>query len=316
MDYLIFFISLAALVYSAEVIITQSGKIAKHFGMSDYLIGATLIALGTSLPEMAATISANLNNRPELAVSNIIGSNILNIALVLGLVLILAKKVKPHRDFFAKDSSWALFPVLIFVAITLDNEISKISGAALLALMVGYMLFLIRYDKEALEISEVVDDVLEDTPKEFSLPKNILILILGFIGVVYGADFMVDSASNIARDLGVKEWVIGIVLVSLGTSMPELIVSIVAALKNRADMAIGNIIGSNMANITIALGSAALLKPIELDFKEYNFDIAVMVIATFMLVFITANKMYTKAAGISLLVLLTIFLEHLGKNIH
>jgi len=315
-DYLIFFISLAALVYSAEVIITQSGKIAKHFGMSDYLIGATLIALGTSLPEMAATISANLNNRPELAVSNIIGSNILNIALVLGLVLILAKKVKPHRDFFAKDSSWALFPVLIFVAITLDNEISKISGAALLALMVGYMLFLIRYDKEALEISEVVDDVLEDTPKEFSLPKNILILILGFIGVVYGADFMVDSASNIARDLGVKEWVIGIVLVSLGTSMPELIVSIVAALKNRADMAIGNIIGSNMANITIALGSAALLKPIELDFKEYNFDIAVMVIATFMLVFITANKMYTKAAGISLLVLLTIFLEHLGKNIH
>ena len=316
MDYLIFFTSLAALIYSAEIIITQSGKIAKEFGMSDYLIGATLIALGTSLPEMAATISASYNGKAELAVSNIIGSNILNITLVLGLVLLIAKKVKPHRDFFKKDSSWALFPVLIFVAISFDNEISRVSGLALLALMVGYMLFLTRYDKEALEISDIIEDI-ESAPKEeFNIIKSLVLLIVGFVGVVYGADFMVESASNIARELGVSQWIIGVVLVSLGTSMPELIVSIVAALKNRADMAIGNIIGSNMANITVALGSATVVAPIKLNFAAYIFDIAVMVIATFMLVFITANKMYTKAAGISLLVLLTIFLEHLAKSIH
>jgi len=317
MDYLIFFVSLAVLIYGAEVIITQSGKIAKEFGFSDYLIGATLIAFGTSLPEMAATISASYHGHAKLAVSNIIGSNILNITLVLGLVLIIAKKVKPHRDFFAKDSSWALFPVLIFLAISLDdsNEISKISGVALLVLMVGYMLFLIRYDKEALEISEVLDDIEESDSKEsFNFLKAIVLLIIAFIAVVYGADYMVLSASNIARDLGVSEWVIGVVLVSLGTSMPELVVSIIAAMKNRADMAIGNIIGSNMANITVALGTAAVVKPIKLDFSQYSFDIAVMVIATFMLVFITANKMYTKAAGLSLLVLLTIFLEHLSKG--
>jgi cation:H+ antiporter len=312
MDYLIFFVSLAALIYSAEIIITQSGKIAKHFGMSDYLIGATLIALGTSLPEMAATISANLNDKAELAVSNIIGSNILNITLVLGVVLFLAKKVKPHRDFFKKDSSWALFPVLIFLAIIFDNTISQISGAALLLLMVGYMLFLIRYDQDALEISDIVEEIEEE--KNTPLVKSILFLVAGFIGVIYGADFMVESASNIAKSLGVSEWVIGVFLVSFGTSMPELIVSIVAAIKNKADMAIGNIIGSNMANITVALGTSALLKPINLDFQPYYFDIAVMVSATFMLVFITANKMYTKAASLSLFALLIIFLEHLTKG--
>jgi len=316
MDYLIFVVSLAVLIYGADIIITQSGKIAKHFGMSDYLIGATLIALGTSLPEMAATVSASLNERAELAVSNIIGSNILNITLVLSVVLLIAKKVKPHRDFFKKDSSWALFPVLIFVAIAFDNEISRVSGGALLVLMVGYMLFLIRYDKEAIEISDIVEEIDGIKKEAFHLPKSIALLSAGFIAVVYGADFMVESASNIARALGVSEWIIGVVLVSFGTSMPELIVSIVAALKNRADMAIGNIIGSNMANITVALGSAAVVAPIKLNFINYSFDIAVMVIATFMLVFITANKMYTKAAGISLLVLLTIFLEHLAKSIH
>ncbi len=131
----------------------------------------------------------------------------------------------------------------------------------------------------------------------------------------YGADYTVSSASKIARSLGVSEWFVGVILVALGTSMPELVVSIVAALKNRADMAIGNIIGSNMANITVALGLSAMVNPIKVDFTKYMFDISIMVIATFMLVFLTANKMYSKPAGISLLALLVIFLEHTVKNV-
>ncbi len=111
-NYLIFIASIAVLIYGADLIIEQSSKVALRFGISEYIIGATLVALGTSLPEMAASITASINDKPELAVSNIIGSNILNITLVLGLVLILSKKINPKRDFFAKDSSWALFPVL------------------------------------------------------------------------------------------------------------------------------------------------------------------------------------------------------------
>ncbi len=310
--YIIFIVSLAVLIYGADVIIEQAGKIALKFGISEYLIGATLIALGTSLPEMAASVSASLNNKPELAISNIVGSNILNITLVLGLVLVLARGINPRRDFFEKDSSWALFPVLIFIAAVLNEGISRFTGFAFIMLMGAYILFLLRYDKDTLELADIDKDELN---KEFNWLKTIGLLIVGFIMVVYGADYTVDSASKIAKSFGVSDWVVGVVLVALGTSLPELVVSISAAIKGKADMAIGNIIGSNMANITIALGAAAVANPINLDFSKYIYDIAIMLIATLMLVFITANKMYSKPAGISLLVLLLIFMEHTIKSI-
>jgi len=313
MDYIIFIVSLAVLIYGADLIISQSEKIALKFGISEYIIGATLIAIGTSLPEMAASISASYQNKAELAVSNIIGSNILNITLVLGIVLLIAKKVDPHRDFFAKDSSWALFPVLIFIAIALKNNgVTQLDGFALLFLMAGYLIFLMKHDKDTIELEKEKDT---DINQEFNWLKTSTLLVVGFLAVVYGADYMVESASNIAKSLGISEWIIGVILVSLGTSMPELVVSIVAAYKNKADMAIGNIIGSNMANISVALGAAALIEPIKLNFISYTFDISLMLISTLMLIFITANKMYSKASGISLLVLLTIFIEHITTTI-
>ena len=310
--YIIFIVSLAVLIYGADVIINQSEKIALKFGISEYIIGATLIALGTSLPEMAASVSASFNGKPELAISNIVGSNILNITLVLGVVLIIAKGVNPRRDFFEKDSSWALFPVLIFIAAILGGEISRFIGVTFIILMGAYILFLLRYDKDTLEISDIDNDI---NTTDFNWFKTISLLIIGFLMVVYGADYTVDSASKIAKSFGVSDWIIGVILIALGTSMPELIVSITAAIKGKADMAIGNIIGSNMANITIALGAAAVTNPIKLDFTKYTYDISVMLIATLMLVFITANKMYSKPAGISLVVLLLIFLEHTIKSV-
>ena len=306
MDYIIFIISLAALIYGADLIINQSEKIALRFGISEYVVGATLIALGTSLPEMAASVTASLHHHAQLSVSNIIGSNIINIALVLGAVLLISKKVIPNRDFFAKDSSWALFPVLIFVLIALDGQITRFSGFALLFLMFGYVLFLLNNPGEATE-SSIEEEIKKE---EFNPLKTTLLLIAGFIVVVYGADYTISSASNIAKSFGVSEWIIGVILIAFGTSLPELVVSIMAARANKADMAIGNVIGSNMANISVALGSAAIARPIELDFSKYAFDMATLVVATLMLVFITANKMYSKPAGISLLILLAIFAQH------
>lgn len=308
MDYIVFVLSLAVLIFSADTIINQSEKIAARFGISEYLIGATLIALGTSLPEMAASISASLHNKPELAVSNILGSNIINITLVIGIVLLMSKKVNPHRDFFAKDSSWALFPVLIFVIIAFDNQITRISGIALLFLMFGYVLFLLNNSEHTSDIG--ISDDLEKIKENFNFLQTLILLVVGFVAVVYAADYTISSASNIAKSFGVSEWVVGVILVAFGTSLPELIVSVMAARKNKADMAIGNIIGSNMANISVALAGAAIANPIKLDFSKYTFDIATLVAATLMLVFITANKMYSKPAGISLFVLLTIFIQH------
>lgn len=313
MDYLIFVISLSALIWGADLLIAQSERIALRFHISEYVIGATLIALGTSLPEMAASIAASLGHKPELAVSNVIGSNILNITLVLASVFLLAKRIDPHRDFFAKDSSWALFPVLLFVIMALEGEFTRFDGVLLLLLMGAYLLFLKNNGTEVLTLED--EEIEEIEQSSFRWPGVLFLLTAGFTLVIVGAEFTVESASGIAHSLGVSEWVIGIVLVSMGTSMPELIVSIVAAVKGKADMAIGNIIGSNMANITMVLGSAALVGGLKIDLTHYLFDIATMVAATLMLVFITANRMYSKPAGISLLSLLALFLHHIAGQL-
>jgi len=304
-DFIIFIIALSVLIWGSDLLINQSEKIALRFGISEYVIGATLVAVGTSLPEMAASITASLNHKPEIAVANVIGSNIFNITLVLASVFLVAKRVNPHRDFFAKDSSWALFPVLIFILMVLDGSFSRFDGFLLIILMCAYVLFLLHAGKDIL-----LDDEEEKNDASFSWIKVGLLTVAGFVLVITGADYTIESASAIARSFGVSDWVIGIIMISLGTSMPELMVSITAALKGKADMAIGAIIGSNMANTTMVLGSAALVNRIEIDPSAYLFDITTMLVATLMLVFISANKLYTKPAGISLLIVLALFLQN------
>jgi len=141
------------------------------------------------------------------------------------------------------------------------------------------------------------------------------VLVAGLVLVILGAHFTIESASSIAKSFGISEWVIGIIMVSLGTSLPELTVSITAAMKGKVDMAIGNIIGSNMANTTVVLGAAALVNPLSINASTYLFDIATMIVATLLLVFITANKLYNKSAGVSLIIILGLFLNNTIQNI-
>ena len=310
MNFVIFVIAMGALIWSADIIINQSERIALKFKIPEFIIGATLIALGTSLPEMAASIAASLNGKPDIAVANVIGSNILNITLVLATVFLIAKKINPNRDFFAKDSTWALVPVLVFVLMVIDGVISRFDATLLLLLMGAYLLFLLQDAKNIPE--EDLEDLDEST---FSWAKTIPILLGAFVLVIIGAHFTIESASEIAKSFGISEWIIGIVMVSLGTSLPELVVSISAATKGKVDMAIGNIIGSNMANTTVVLGAAALTSPMSVDTSTYIFDIATMIVATLLLVFITANKLYNKSAGISLIIILGLFLNNTIQNI-
>ncbi len=313
MDLIVFIASLAVLIWGADLLIAQSEKIARHFGLSEFFIGATLIALGTSLPEMAASVTASIEGHGAISLSNIIGSNILNITLVLGLVFLLSEQINPDRDFFSKDSSWALFPVFIFMLMVFDGRLSRLDGLLLITLMAAYLLFLIRDGKEI--IAAELEEEQADQKGSFDNIRTGGLLIIGFIAVVFGADYLVSSASSLAYRFGVSEWIIGIVMIAMGTSMPELVVSIVAARKGKAEMAIGNIIGSNMANISVALGASALARPIGINVSSYTFDISTMLVATLMLVFLSANKLYTKPAGISLLIILAVFLQHTAMAI-
>ena len=310
MNFIIFIIAMGVLIWGAELLIDQSERIALRFKIPEFIIGATLIALGTSLPEMAASVTASFNGKTDIAIANVIGSNVLNITLVLATVFLIATKINPNRDFFAKDSTWALVPVLVFILMILDGVISRFDAILLLLLMGAYLLFLLQDAKNIPE--EDLENIDSGT---FTWSKVIPLLVTGFILVIVGAHFTVESASEIAKDFGISEWIIGIMMISLGTSLPELVVSISAATRGKVDMAIGNIIGSNMANTTVVIGAAALTNPMAINASAYLFDIATMIVATLLLVFITANKLYNKSAGISLIIILGLFLNNTLQNI-
>ena len=303
MDYIVFLISMAVLIKGADFVIEESERVALHYHISHFVIGATLVALGTSLPEMAASMMASGAGKGALAVSNIIGSNIINIALVLGLVFLIAKNVMPTRDLFAKDSAWGLFPVMTFILMSFDGVISRFEGLMFIMMMGAYLLFLVNND------DEITSEIDEDIAKEkFDYKRTALFLAAGFVMVIVGAHFTVESATGIAKSFGVSEWVIGLLLVAFGTSLPELMVSIAAARKGNSDMIIGNIIGSNVANFTVALGGAALVHPLTIDLSKNAFDIVAVLIISVMLVFITANKLYNKSAGLVLLIMMALVL--------
>ncbi len=307
MDLMIFIVSMIALIYGAGFIINESEKIAKHYNISAFVIGATLVALGTSLPEMAVSISASLKGSGDIAVANVVGSTIFNIALVLGVVFLISKKIVPKRDIFAKDSAWALFPILVFILMGMDGKLNFVDGILFLSLMLAYLMFLFS--------SNQVNSFNEDDIKEkFAWKKTALFLLLGFSFTILGADFAISSAGSIAKEFGVSQWIIGLFLVALGTSLPELTISVKAALNNNSDLAIGNIIGSNVANFTMVLGLSSMVNPLNINLQEYTFDILAALILSLMLVFISANKLYNKSAGIVLMVVLVLVIQN-GLNV-
>jgi len=297
---------MAALIYGADFIIKESERIALHFNISHFVIGATLIAFGTSLPEMAASMMAASQGKVDMAVANVVGSVIFNISLVLGVVFMIAKSMMPDRDLFAKDSAWVMVPVVVFFVMIQDSVISRIDGVLFLSMMISYLLFLFTSNKDELE-GELDEDLVKE---KFNWPKTILLLGIGFAFTIGGANFVVESGTHIARHLGVSEWIIGLFLISLGTSLPELVVSLVAVKKGNAEMSIGNIIGSNVANFSMVLGGSALIQPLTINLAATKFDMIILGAVSVTLVFILANKIYNKAGGIFLLTLLALFIQN------
>ncbi|MDA3909333.1 MAG: calcium/sodium antiporter [Sulfurimonas sp.] len=306
MDFVIFMAAMSALIFGADFIIRESERIALHFKISHFVIGATLVAFGTSLPEMAASMMASGQGKSDMAVANVVGSIIFNITMVLGIVFFISKKMYPKRNLFAQDSAWVIIPLVIFFIMVQDGVISRVDGLLYLLLMVSYLIFLFTDSKEDLG-DEIDADLIKD---KFNWGKTALLLFIGFALTIGGASFVVESGTNIAREFGVSEWVIGIFLISLGTSLPELVVSLVAVKKGNAEMSIGNIIGSNVANFSMVLGGASLINPLTVDLLATKFDMLIMIAASIALLFILANKLYNKAGAIFLLIILALFIQN------
>ncbi|WP_373002206.1 calcium/sodium antiporter [Sulfurimonas sp.] len=306
MDFIIFIAAMSALIFGADFIIRESERIALHFDISHFVIGATLVAFGTSLPEMAASMMAAGQGKSDMAVANVVGSVIFNITLVLGAVFFISKKMHPKRNLFAQDSAWVITPLVIFFIMVQDGVISRVDGLLYLLLMVSYLVFLFTDSKEDLG-GEIDDDLIKE---KFKWGKTAFLLAIGFALTIGGASFVIESGANIAREFGVSEWIIGIFLISLGTSLPELVVSLVAVKKGNAEMSIGNIIGSNVANFSMVLGAASLVNPLTVDLLATKFDMLIMIAASIALLFILANKLYNKAGAIFLLIILALFIQN------
>jgi cation:H+ antiporter len=241
-----------------------------------------------------------------MAVANVVGSVIFNITLVLGIVFMIAKSMNPNRDLFSKDSAWVIVPVVILYVMMQDGIISRFDAVLFLLMMVSYLMFLFSGSKEDIE-----GEIDEDLEKEkFRWGRTALLLGIGFLLTIGGANFVVESGTHIARSLHVSEWIIGLFLISLGTSLPELVVSLVAVKKGNAEMSIGNIIGSNVANFSMVLGGSALIHPLTIDLQATSYDFLILAAASIALLFILANKIYNKAGGIFLLTILALFISH------
>lgn len=251
---------LALLCYGGNYLVTSSVRLARVLKISPFAIGATVIAFGTSAPELAVALLASLEGSPELAMGNVIGSNIANIGLVLGLTALLTPlSIGPDR--LRRESAPLLFASLLIVVIAWNLEINRSEGFFMVCLLGLYIW-------RSFSHKENIVEEMEDEAPLFAgkdLYFQILLIIVGLGLLVGGAEFLVAGGVGIARNLGISEWFIGITIVAIGTSLPEIVSSMIAAKRGHGEMAIGNIFGSNIFNILMVLGLTATIHPLHIN---------------------------------------------------
>lgn len=288
LDILAIIIGLVILIIGAEGLVRGASSLAARLNISPLIIGLTIVSFGTSAPELTVNILAAMNGSPDLAIGNVVGSNIANILLILGIsALIVPLKVKSSTVW--KEIPLALLGVvLLFVMVNdrlIDNVpftvLTRSEGLVLLALMIIFMYYIFGLAKgdrkKAQEIADVGDEV-----KSYSIPISTGMALVGLAALVFGGRLLVNGAVDIAKAAGLSEALIGLTIVAIGTSLPELATSVVAALKKQADIAIGNVVGSNIFNVFFVLGTTSVILPLPVG-PQLNFDIIVSIIATLLL---------------------------------
>ena len=285
-EILILVVSLVALVWSADKFVFGAAAVARNFGISPMVIGLTIVAMGSSAPEMVVAATASLNGSPDTAIGNAIGSNITNIALVLGLTA-LFKPLMVSSKTLKREIPLLLFITLVASWMLINLEFSFIEGLILAAgfvtFIVGLLLITLKQSKRQIASDPMLTEVEQDIPE--GVPSKIAIfwLILGMIVLPLSASFLVDSATFIAKAFGISDLVIGLTIIAIGTSLPELAASIASLVKKEDDLALGNIIGSNIFNILAVLAIPALIKPGSIDPEVASRDVPSMFFITLLL---------------------------------
>ena len=273
MTYVMFLAGLLLLIAGGEGLVRGASGIARHFRISPMVIGLTIVGFGTSAPELLVSLEAALTGQPGLAIGNVVGSNIANILLILGISAVMAPLVIPIRKMY-RDFGFMLAAMALMWIMLLDGMIGRLDGAILFMGLIGFLAM-------AFFSGEV--EPIDDMPPP-SMPLAWAMTLGGLVGLVLGAGLLVDSASTIARSFGVSEAVIGLSIVAIGTSLPELTTSIIAALRKETEIAVGNVVGSNVFNVFGILGTTALITPIPAEPRFAQVDMVWMAAATALLV--------------------------------
>ena len=273
MNIFLIFLGFLLLVVGGEFIVRSSVALSLKFNISKFVIGMTVVSFATSLPELIVSVNAALNNSPSIAINNVIGSNIANIGLVLGLISILGK-ITVDNYFYKRDWPWMFFfSLLMWFFISQDSVLQKHEGLILFLILIFFTLTIIK-KSNYLDFKGSIDDELLKT----SNFKIFVWLIISSITLYFGSEFLVDGAVNLAKQISISEAVISVTIVAIGTSVPELAASLVAIAKKEEGISVGNLIGSNIYNIGSVLGITAMIKEIPIAEEIIQRDIIWMLI--------------------------------------
>ncbi|MCR1848688.1 calcium/sodium antiporter [Paeniclostridium sordellii] len=300
MSYILLIIGFIILIKSADFFVNGASSIAKALRIPTIIIGLTIVAFGTSAPEAAVSVTAALKGNNDIAIANVVGSNIFNLLAVIGIASMI-KPVKVQKTTILKEFPFILLSSLVLLILSHDtkfqgysnNELTKSDGLMLLALFSIFMYYLLE-----MAITSKEDMQVEQGSKKAAIPKSLMISLLGIIGIIFGGQVVVDSASNIALSIGMSENLVGLTIVSIGTSLPELVTSVVAAKKGESDIAMGNVVGSNIFNILFVLGISAFINPISVHPIVFVDMFIMFIISIIAYIFATTKREVNKFEGL------------------
>ena len=297
MEYIILIIGFILLVKCADIFVDGSSNVAKSLKIPTLIIGLTIVAFGTSAPEASVSIIGAIEHRNEISIGNVIGSNICNLLLVLG-VSSLFKPLKCNKKIIKRDLPFSILTYVVLFLLTINKYIEKKEGLLLLITLIVYLFTIIKQ-----EYNNMIDK------KDFSV-KDLLKIIFGLIGIILGGNAVVDGAVIIAENFGVSEQLIALTIVAVGTSLPELFTSVIASIKNENDIAIGNVIGSNIFNILFILGMSSFISPLTIN-NYVIIDIIIMFIVGIILYIFVNKESINRKNGIVMILIYFIYIFYI-----
>jgi cation:H+ antiporter len=310
MTYFLIIAGFALLLFGGESVVRGSVALAQRLGVSPLIVGLTIVGFGTSLPEMVVSVNAALVGSPGLAVGNVIGSNIANILLILGVAAVIAP-IAVHPGAVKRDLLGMSAATLVYVGLGMSGQIVFWQGVLMLIALMSYIGFTVWHDNKSND--EAAEMHRDEAAEMGEIPLRTVsiagIIIVGLFAVVVGAEWLVTGATTLATEFGIPEEVIGLTVVAIGTSLPELATSIVAAYRGHSDVCVGNVLGSNLFNLFGITGVTALFAPLPFSDKIVSFDLWILLAATAIIIpFMLTGRRISRPEGIVLLILYVSFI--------